>query len=288
MTPILLDAVVRYLESQYPLTLAESWDNVGLLVGNRATTIRRIMTCLTVTPESCREALREHADLIITHHPFPFRAIQRMTSDTNIGNMLLQLIHTGIAIYSPHTAFDSAATGINQQIAKRLGLSQIATLYPSSASSEISHRQDQNLPQGTGRIGMLPQPTPLLPLVEKTAKLFDLNIASYAAPDEFLIESNERRLAQRVAIGCGAAGDFLEQAIVQKADVFLVGEVKFHTMLEARENQIALIIPGHYATERFAVERLADELQLYFADSLAVWASRCESDPLQYHCIDNS
>jgi putative NIF3 family GTP cyclohydrolase 1 type 2 len=141
-------------------------------------------------------------------------------------------------------------------------------------------------PQGSGRIGMLPQPISLLQMVEKTAQLFGLNIVAYTAPDDFLIESNEKRLVQSVAVGCGAAGDFLEQAVVQKADIFLVGEVKFHTMLEARANQIALIVPGHYATERFAVEQLADELQSHFADSLTVWASRRESDPLRYLVVE--
>ncbi|MDR1382488.1 MAG: Nif3-like dinuclear metal center hexameric protein [Planctomycetaceae bacterium] len=277
---VLLDDVVRYLESQYPLALAEDWDNVGLLAGKRTMTIRRVMTCLTVTPESCREAIDEHADLIITHHPFPFHAIKRVTSDTKIGDMFWQLIHAGIAIYSPHTAFDSASTGINQQIAKLLELSQIETLYPSLSSENNSPNEEP--PQGTGRIGMLPQPTPLLQLAEKIAKLFGLHVVAYAAPDKFLIESNEKRLVQYVAIGCGAADDFLKQAIVQNADVFLVGEVKFHTMLEARENQIGLIFPGHYVTERFAVKQLADELQSYFTDSLTVWTSSRESDPLRY------
>ena len=270
MSQLSLATVIQFLETLYPLALAESWDNVGLLVGDPKMPIRRVMTCLTVTPESCREAIDEQADLIVTHHPFPFQAVRQITTASNVGAMLLQLTRAGIAVYSAHTAFDSAATGINQQIAEMLGLNDITTLYP--------QKNDENLPlQGTGRIGMLAQPVPLIQLVENAAQVFKQKVLPYVGDPD--------KLVQRVAIGCGAAGEFLDQAVAQNADVFLVGETKFHQYLEAAANGLALILPGHYASERFAVEQLADVIADCFRDqneSLTVWASRRERDPLRY------
>ncbi len=274
--PLTLDDVIRFLEDRYPLSLAESWDNVGLLVGDRSMPIRRIMTCLTVTPESCREAVERRADLVVTHHPFPFQAVRRITTATNAGGMLWHLIRAGVTVYSAHTAFDSAATGINQQIAERLGLGEIATLYPTEDGGTVS--DDLSPPQGTGRIGTLPRELRLIDLMEHAAKLFGLKILPYVGDPE--------KPVRRIAIGCGAAGEFLDQVVAKKADVFLVGEAKFHQYLEASANNVALILPGHYASERFAVERMAEILASYFRDfeePPTVWPSRDERDPLCFH-----
>jgi len=277
---MILDTIIHFLETRYPLSLAESWDNVGLLVGDRAMPVRRIMTCLTVTPESCREAIEQQADLIVTHHPFPFQTVRQITTATNVGCMLWQLIRAGVAVYSAHTAFDSAATGINQQIAELLGLEDITTLYP--INDDVSIASNPITLQGTGRVGMLPQSVPLIELVEIVAKLFRQNVLPYVG--------DPTKQVQRVAIGCGAAGEFLEQAIAQKADVFLVGEAKFHQYLEATANDVAMILPGHYASERFAVEQLTDAIANQFRDLETppiVWTSRFESDPLRFFVAKN-
>src|SRR3954470_2892673 len=111
-------AVAAFLENFAPNRLAAEWDNVGLLVGEAQHKVERVMTCLTVTPSSVAEALSEKADLIVTHHPLPFEPLRRITSDTPQGRLLLDLIKAQIALYSPHTAFDSARSGINQRLAE--------------------------------------------------------------------------------------------------------------------------------------------------------------------------
>ena len=113
-----VNAISEFLDAFAPPDLAEDWDNVGLLVGDRETAGDRLMTCLTVTPASANEAIDGGADLVITHHPLPFRPLKHLTTDTTPGRLLLDLIRAGIAVYSPHTAFDSAASGINQRLAE--------------------------------------------------------------------------------------------------------------------------------------------------------------------------
>lgn len=268
-----LETVISFLESRYPLSLAESWDNVGLLVGDRTQPVRRVMTCLTVTPETCREAVGQKADLVVTHHPFPFHAMRRMTTATNDGAMLWQLIRAGIAVYSAHTAFDSAETGINRQIAEKLDLRDVTPLYPPGNTTPTDRAAMPAPDVGTGRIGTLPQAIRLIELVDRAAELLRLSVLPYVGELD--------KIVRRVAVGCGAAGDFLEQVKARDADVFFVGEMRFHQYLEAEAGGISLILPGHYASERFAVEQLADVIAARF-QPLTVWPSREERDPLRF------
>src|SRR5262245_23615219 len=92
--------VIDHLERLAPPRLAADWDNVGLLLGERTTQVRRLMTCLTVTPESAAEAVERKADLIVTHHPILFKAVKRLTGDGPEGRMLLGLARAGVAVYS--------------------------------------------------------------------------------------------------------------------------------------------------------------------------------------------
>jgi dinuclear metal center YbgI/SA1388 family protein len=120
--------IMGFLQRFAPLELAEEWDNVGLLLGDAAAEVGRVMTCLTVTPASAAEAIAEEANLIVTHHPVLFRPTQRLTADQPQGKLLLDLIRAGIAVYSPHTAFDNTAGGINDILARRLGLEDVLPL----------------------------------------------------------------------------------------------------------------------------------------------------------------
>src|SRR5438128_720550 len=129
-----LQAVMDDLEQLAPLALAEEWDNVGLLLGERSKQIERLMTCLTITPESAAEAIAEQADVIVSHHPVLFRPVQRLTDATPEGRTLLSLLRAGIAVYSPHTAFDNAPGGINDLLATKLGLTAIVPLRAGSVS----------------------------------------------------------------------------------------------------------------------------------------------------------
>src|SRR5262245_58222276 len=89
---ITVQSVESVLEQLAPPTLAESWDNVGLLVGDRRAEVRRVMTCLSITTNSAAEAVADGADLIVTHHPLPFQPVRQLTTDSFFGGLLLTLI----------------------------------------------------------------------------------------------------------------------------------------------------------------------------------------------------
>ena len=120
--------LVQWLDQFAPPTFAESWDNVGLLAGDPQQTVNRIMTCLTVTPESCAEAVAEEVELVVTHHPILFRPIQKLRADRPDTALVWQLARAGISVYAPHPAFDNTQDGINAWLATALALPQVEPL----------------------------------------------------------------------------------------------------------------------------------------------------------------
>ena len=122
--------VTSWLEEFAPSRLAEPWDNVGLLWGDPGAVVERVMTCLTVTPATAAEAIRERAALIVSHHPILFRDTKKIRADLPETAHLWQLARAGIAIASPHTAFDNTRDGINDVLCRRLGLMEVTPLRP--------------------------------------------------------------------------------------------------------------------------------------------------------------
>ena len=245
------DNVVRLAEvldnlAQYaPLELAEEWDNVGLLVGDAERSVARVMTCL-----------------IVTHHPLPFRTLKRITTETTPGKMLLALLGERIAIYSPHTAFDSARFGINQRLAEGLQLEKIGSLIENSASSELP---------GSGRCGELPGRGTLAGMATRLKEFLNIQQLRYVGDLNTKIRT--------VAVACGSGGSFLDAASRAGCQMLVTGEATFHDCLAAEALGVTMLLPGHYASERFALECLAEHLVEEFS-SLEVWASEKESDPL--------
>lgn len=259
-----LDAICTHLSQIAPLRLAESWDNVGLLVGDRKQSVSRVTTCLTITPNVVAESIAEKADLVIAHHPLPFKALQKITSDSVAGKMLLQLIGAGTAIYSAHTAFDSAVDGINQMWAASLGLKSVKPLILQNPDSESG--------DGAGRVGKLGEPIFLDELVRRLASDVGATAPRRVGPIDQPIT--------KVAFACGSGGTFLSAAKRCGCDALITGEATFHTCLEAESLGIGLGLLGHYWSERFAMERLAEQLSGLMPE-LTIWPSRSEHDPIE-------
>lgn len=133
---MLIQNAIDELQRIAPTHLAEKWDNVGLLLGDPKNALQRIMTCLTITSAVVDEAVQKKVDLIVSHHPILFKPTQRITAQSEEGRMLWQLASHNIAVYSPHTAYDNAQGGINDQLAQSLNLSDIKPLIPISGSSK--------------------------------------------------------------------------------------------------------------------------------------------------------
>ena len=265
-----LRQLIDFLRELAPLELAESWDNVGLLIGDSSADVSSVLTCLTLTPNVADEAISRSVQLIVTHHPVLFRPVQRLTAETSEGRLLLSLIRAGISVYSPHTSYDSAVDGINQQLARLFDLQQVQPLRPIEPAG-IPHSPTTVI--GSGRWGRLPHAMPLREVLERTKSALRVSQLQYVG--------DLSREVTRLGIACGAAAEFLHDAAHLGCEALLTGEARFHACLEAVAANIALILPGHYATERPAMEQLAEILRTKFGD-LTVLASASEFDPVKY------
>jgi len=252
-----------FMERFAPKGLAESWDNTGFLVGEKDFDCKKVMTCLTVTPETVQEAVQQGASLIVAHHPMPFRAIKELTNRTTTGKLLRTLIKNDVALYCPHTSFDSAPKlGINQQLADALGLMEVEPFVPNSDCGG-----------GTGRMGVYSNLISLEEFLKKVKTLLKLPYVQYVG--------DPKRLVRKVGIGCGAAGEFIEHALRFNCDVFLTGETNFHTCLEAKAQGIGLVLMTHFAGEKYACNRLAEILHAEFPGLEKVWACENEFEPVE-------
>ncbi|MFM7107107.1 MAG: Nif3-like dinuclear metal center hexameric protein [Planctomycetaceae bacterium] len=256
-----LATVTSALEGIAPLRLAAAWDSVGLLVQPRRDTIERVLTCLTLTPAVAAEAVRERIDLVVAHHPLPFRPVARLTADTGAGAALLALVGAGAGVWSSHTAWDSAAGGINDQIAALLGLVNVTPIEPDA----------ETLLAGFGRMGRAAAGDPVDGIARRAADRL-------AAPHVQIV-GDPGRPAGRVGIVCGSGGDAIEAVRRSGCDTLLTGEIKLHQATEALAAGLAVIAVGHHASEHFAMAVLGDRLAAA-VPGLSCRASRDETDPI--------
>lgn len=274
---IVVQDVVTHLERIAPGHLSEDWDNTGLLIGRPGAQVQRLLTCLTLTSDVAAEAVAEKVQLVVAHHPLMFRGTKRITEADREGRVLLQLIENGIAVYSPHTSFDSALQGINQQLATAFGLQKI---HPIRTDQKAAYRESAAPAaaspaagdEGAGRHGTLEEAVSLQAFLETVRT---------AVSKTYLEYSGDLQASVRyVAVACGAAAEFLSDAMRLGCDTFVTGEARFHAALEARECGINLILLGHYSSERPGIEWLAEQLGAAFSE-IQCFPSSVERDPLQ-------
>ena len=126
--------IIRLMDELAPSRLAESWDPVGLQVGRKDWPVRTIWVALDPLPEVVAAACDQHVDLLITHHPLLFVPLKNLDFNSPIGSILYQSAVHQLAIYSAHTNLDQVSGGLNDILAKRIGLDQVDVLAPSADS----------------------------------------------------------------------------------------------------------------------------------------------------------
>lgn len=120
--------IIRYMEELAPNNIAEDYDNVGLLIGSKDSTIKRIMVCLEVSSKVVDEAVSKNVDLIVSHHPVIFKGLKRINEDDPKGRIIYKLIKNNIGVYSAHTNLDVTDGGLNNYLSTILELTEIKNL----------------------------------------------------------------------------------------------------------------------------------------------------------------
>ncbi len=127
-----LKDMIQTIELKYPTSLSESWDNVGLMVGDPERDIKKVLISIEANEAIINEAIKEQADVIVTHHPFLFKGLKRITTSDYKGRLIHSLIQHNIAIYSMHTNFDIAVDGLNDYFMELMGFSNTEILEVTS------------------------------------------------------------------------------------------------------------------------------------------------------------
>lgn len=229
MNTVTIGELAELLDEMIPLQLAESWDNVGLMLGRRNKPVKRILLALDMTQEVVAQAIAKKADMLLTHHPAIFRKLSNVTDADWQQELLLQLAEHGIAVYSAHTNLDCVANGVNAVLSRRLRLQDDDVLDASN---------------GLGRIGFLAEPQSLQSFAQQVKKVLN---------------------ADYVTVG-DAGSDLLELALAQGADTLVTGDVKYHEAQRAVFSGLNIIDAGHQPTELPVLDDLADRLSLRFSE----------------------
>ena len=125
-----LASIIAFLENLAPASLQESYDNSGLLIGQPEQMVNKALITLDVTPEVIDEAVSNGCDLIIAHHPLIFKGLKRLTGSSEVETCVIEAIRNHLAIYSIHTNLDNIPSGVNSQLAEKLGLINTRILSP--------------------------------------------------------------------------------------------------------------------------------------------------------------
>ncbi len=252
MVPRVKD-ILNSLNLEAPFSLAEPWDNVGLLIGNPDQEVTSILIGLDSTNALIDEALTSGANTVITHHPVIFRPLSSInTADPN-GRLLVKALENRIAIIGCHTNLDNAADGVSDILAAKLGLKDLSPLLP-SGEKEFSGT-------GLGRIGCFGTPVSATVFMDRVQEVLNLYSVQVAGKIPKKIKT--------VAVCGGSGSDLATEAFARGADIYLSAEIKHDTAIWAIENSFCIIDGTHFATEQPSVGLLAEKLDL--ANSIQNW-----------------
>ena len=230
--------ILAVLEGVAPARYAFSFDKIGLQVGDPEAEVGRAVVSLDRSRAAVAYARSEGAGLLLAHHPLLFSPLASVVADDHVGRTVLDLAAAGIAFVAAHTNWDCARGGVNDALAARLLLEDVA---------EFGEAPEQ----AAGRTGALREATTLAAFAATVGE--ELATATWAWGEP-------SRKIERVAVVGGAADGEWRAAQRAGADVLVTGEVKQHVALEAAESGFALVAAGHYATEQPGVEALRDRM----------------------------
>ena len=229
--------LVALLEELMPSNLAEDWDNVGLMLGRKGKTVKKILLALDLTKEVVEQAISQKVDLIVTHHPAIFKKLKRVVDNDWQQDLLLTLAENGIAVYSAHTNLDCVSTGVNDVLAKLLKLDDADVLDESN---------------GLGRIGV----------VEKMLLADYAQLVKASLKADYVTVGDAGKPVHKVAVCGGAGSDLIDIALAKGADTLVTGDVKYHSAQQAVFSGLNIIDAGHQPTELPVLDKLADRLSL--------------------------
>ncbi len=244
--------VIDKLNTLAPPELAYDWDNVGLLCGSDEREVTGILLTLDLDVNVVLEAKEKGANLIVGHHPILFEPLKKVTDKTPDGKILMALIENGISYFAAHTNLDIVENGLNDLMAKKLGLKDTKILDFTADST------------GIGRTGEL-EPITLKDLAEKTKTVFNAG--------KVRICGDENAVITKISVCTGGGASFIDAALKEGADVLITGDFKYNQMRDSVALGLNIIDIGHYNTEIICCKIFDDFLKNSLGDKISVHIS---------------
>jgi len=268
--------VVQIMEAIAPSYLAEDWDNVGLQTGRMDWPVQSIWVALDPTPEVMDAACQAGGDLLITHHPLIFKPLKKIDFSTPEGKVVHRAVLDQTAVFAAHTNLDSAKEGLNDLLARKIGLKRISVLESrvDLSKSDVDPTGKVDSTEGLGRIGSLDPETTFVRLATRIKKTFDL--------DSIQVTGRSDLPVRTVAVCTGSGGSLFPAFLSSGADVYLSGDLTYHNGRAVEAMDRGLIDIGHFASEHIVVENLSRRIKQVLAqtgETVTVTACTLEKDP---------
>jgi len=227
-----LKQIAEILDSKLSISTAESWDNVGLLVGDANSDVKKILLSLELSKSVLEMAKSENVDLIITHHPAIFSGIKRIVNDSD-DNLIFQLISNNISLYSAHTNFDALENGLNDYVANLLGGENVMVVKSPDEETGICRVFDIE------KIEI----SDFLDHIKNTLKIANLRFVG-----------NLEKEITKAAVVTGSGSEYIDLAVGNGAQLLITGDLKYHYALELKEKGYNVVDAGHFETEKIFPE----------------------------------
>ena len=241
--------ILKFVETLAPRSMKMEWDNVGLLCGSKGQTVTHCLIALDPFEGVCREAVETGAEMILTHHPLIFSPLKNITDETSIGRSVQLLCRYGISAVNAHTNLDCAPDGVNDVLARKLGLTDIRVIAPSGTDEEGRE-------WGLLRCGY----------VQEQALSRFLPQVKEALGSKGLRYVNGGKTVRKVAVGGGSCAGEMMDAIGAGCDTFVTADVKYNQFWGAHDLGLNLIDAGHFATEDPVTGYLKEKLSAAFPE----------------------
>ena len=250
--------ILAFVENLAPRYMKCDWDNVGLLCGRKEKDVKKILVALDPFRSVIEEAVEIGADCIVTHHPLIFRnPLMAVNEDTETGRCVLTLIEHGIAAINAHTNYDLAPDGVNDVLARTLGLQNIEVINPEGEDT-------QGRPYGLLRCGTVG---------EISLKAFLVGVKEHLSC-EGLRYVDGGKPVRKVGVGGGSCADEMGDALAAGCDTFVTADVKYNQFRTAFELGLNLIDAGHFHTENPSMPVFAEKLREAFPGTEVVFSEK--------------
>ena len=226
---MLIKDIFKRFDEIIPIENSEDWDNSGEQIKFSSEVVNRVLTTLEVTNEVIDEAISRKCNLIFSHHPLIFSNINTISDEHPKQKMIMKLISSKISVYSAHTNYDISEGGTSDYLTKQLDLNEVGVIPDTD---------------GFAMQGMLKAEMKLEEFIKLACEVTNTPIK------EVRFTGYQEKNIRKVGLCAGSGSEFLSNAFNAGCDVFVTGDIKYHTAQDSLELGIPVVDMGHFHTEK--------------------------------------